>query len=270
MTNPSQEHPLNHWDKDPFFQYPLTEFASSQGKVNLPILYYDNSNMIAMFRVAYDAAQAIVEPQGLRAIRFGGGQALVALGFYEYRHTASASYNEVGVAIAALPAGTAQPAFPLLSMFYGLDAPRAGFYVVDLPVTTPAACAAGREIWGYPKFVTPISFALQDGRFSGAVADPGGSGDLLSLSGKIGLSLPGPLLDLVLYSRHEGQILRALVNTRGGGKMGLPGSLRLQVKQSDHVMSKNLLAMGLQDARPAFVSYTHKLQLRLNAGAVLA
>ena len=261
---------MTPWNQDPFFQYPLISAPTSQGAVDLPILYYDNSNMIAMFWVDYDAAQNIVGPQELTAIRFAGGKALVALAFYEYRHTAIAPYNEVGVAIAALPNGCTAPKFPLLSLFYKLDTNRAGFYVVDLPVTTPAACAAGREIWGYPKFVTPISFSLDGARFSGTVSDPERQTSLLSLSGSAGMGIPGPLLDLVLYSRLEGKLLRTLVNTRGGGKIALGGSIRLSVSDSNHVMSRNLRALGLQNARPAFVSYTHTLQLRLNAGAVLS
>jgi hypothetical protein len=260
---------VNLRNQDPFFQYPLTAAPTSEGNVDLPILYYDNSNMITMFWVDYDAAQAMVGPHGLTAIRFAGGKALVAFAFYEYRHTAIAPYNEVGLAIAALPKGTPAPAMPLLSLFYKLDSNRAGFYVVDLPVTTPAACAAGREIWGYPKFVTPISFSLQGARFNGSVSDPAGSGNLVTLSGKAGISVPGPLLDLVLYSRLDGRVLRTLVNTRGGGKVGLGGSLELNIGDSSHVMSRNLHALGLQRAKPAFVSYTHKLQLRLNAGAAL-
>lgn len=260
---------MQTWSKDPFFQYPLWPAPTSQGNVDLPILYYDNSNLIAMFWVEHDAAQSLVEQQGLTAIRFAGTKALIALAFYEYRNTAIGPYNEVGVAIAALPNGSTPPAMPLLSLFYKLDCNRAGFYVMDLPVTTAEACAAGREIWGYPKFVTPISFSLNEGNFSGTVAAPDGPGNLLTLSGKAGVGVPGPLLDLVLYSRLDGKLLRTLVNTRGGGTIGLPGSIRLQVSDSDHVMSRNLRTLGLRDAKPAFVSYTHKLQLRLNAGAIL-
>jgi hypothetical protein len=260
---------MSPWDQDPFFQYPLSAATTSQGRVDLPILYYDNSNLMAMFWVDYDAAQALVAPHELAAIRFAGGKALVALAFYEYRQTAIGPYNEVGVAIAALPKGLPAPALSLLSLFYGLDRHRAGFYVVDLPVTTDAACAAGREIWGYPKFVTPISFALEGRQFSGAVASPDGNGTLLTLSGRAGLGVPGPLLDLVLYSSLDGRKLRTLVNTRGGGTIALAGSIRLEVGHGDHVMTRNLVALDLKSAKPAFVSYTHRLQLRLNAGAVL-
>ncbi|MDO8654318.1 MAG: acetoacetate decarboxylase family protein [Undibacterium sp.] len=257
------------WQNDLFFQYPRTPIPTSEGTVGMPILYYDNSVMMALFRVDYDKAQALVGDQGLQAVRVFGGKALAAIAFYQYRETSIADYNEVGVAIAVVPNGTQVPMFPLLSMLNNLDKAPVGFCVVDLPVTTDAACAAGREIWGYPKFVTPIGFSLQGGRFDGAVTDPDTGKDLVRLSGKAGLGMPGPLLDLVLYSRHNGQMLRTLVNTRGGAQACLPGSMRIQVSDSKHPMAQRLNALGLSNAKPALLFHSHALQLRLNAGAVL-
>jgi hypothetical protein len=260
---------MNTWDNDPFFQYPKSVVSTSEGNVTLPILYFDNSNMIAIFRVDYNSAQAMVDPHHLTAIRFSGGKALVGVAFYEYRNSSIKPYNEVGVVIAALPNGTIAPKFPLLSLFYSLDINRASLYIVDLPVTTAAACAAGKEIWGYPKFVTPISFELIGRKFNGSVRHPDSSSSILTMSGNAGVGVAGPLLDLVLYSSHQGKTLRTLVNTRGGGRISLPGSIRLQAGDSDHPMTNRLIKLGLKDAKPAFVSYTHRLQSRLNAGAVM-
>ena len=256
------------WQHDPFFQYPTTPFSSSEGAVDLPILYYDNSALIALFWVDHARAAAQVA-DGLQTVRFGNGKALVAMALYEYRETAIAAYREAGVAIAVVPQGVQQPSFPLLSLFRSLDKNPVGFYVIDLPVTTAAACAAGREIWGYPKFVTPIDFTLQGSHFNGAVMDPAGTAPLFSVRGKAGVALPGPLMDLVLYSPHHGQMLRTLVNTRGGARVGLGGSMALEVSDNQHPMAQRLVALGLKHAQPAFVSYTHALQLRLNAGAAL-
>lgn len=255
---------------DPFFQYPQTNYPTSEGDVAMPILYFDDSNFIAMFFVDFDRAQALVRPDSLEAVRFSNGKALAAVAFYEYRLTSIGSYNEVGVGIAATPPGTPLPKRPLLSLLRHPDNNRIGFNIIDLPVTTPAACAAGRDIWSYPKFVTPISFSLKGRRFTGSVTDPVTSSDLVTLSGCAGLGVRGPLLDLVLYSRHQGQTLRATAITRGGGMVCLPGSMRLKVSTSNHRMAENLRRLGLDNAKPAFVSYTHKLQLRLNAGAVVA
>ncbi len=260
---------MKAWQHDPFFQYPLTKFQGSEGEIDLPILYFDNSNMIPMFWVDHDKAQAMLEPHALDVVRFAGGKALVAMGFYEYRRTAIGSYNEVGVAIAVTPRGAPRLRFPLLSLFSSLDKPRVGFYVVDLPVTTAAACSAGREVWGFPKFVTTIDFSLQGANFAGVVVDPQSQMPMVTLAGRAGWGIPGPLLDLVLYSAHDEKMLRTQVNTRGGARICLPGSIQLKVSDSDHPMAQRLRTLGLQQAKPAFVSHTHNLQLRLNAGAAI-
>ncbi len=260
---------MTAWSADPFFQYPQTTVATSEGPVALPILYYDDSQWMGLFLVDHKAAQAMVHADGLDAVRVAGGKALVGVAFYEYRETSIGVYNEVGVALAVVPTGTPMPTLPLLSMLGSLDKGRVGFFIVDLPVTTAAACAAGREIWGYPKFVSPIQFSLVGDRFAGAVSDPAGAGSILDMSGVAGVGIPGPILDLILYSRRDGALLRTLVNTRGGGRTCLAGSMRLRVAASEHPMAQRLRALGLADARPALVMHSQRLQLRLNAGAVL-
>ena len=260
---------MTDYGRDPFFQYPLTNHPTSEGDVATPILYFDNSNFMALYYADHGRAQSLVGREGFDAVRFGKGKALVVVAFYEYRHTAIGSYNEAGVAIAATPPGVPVPSSPLRSLFRHPDKNQVGFHIIDLPVTTAAACAAGREIWGYPKFVTAIAFSLKGRAFHGAVTDPSAAKDILTLSGRTGMGVRAPLLDLVLYSKHRGQTLRGTAITRGEGRLCLPGSMRLTVTDSTHPMAENLRILGLDGARPAFVSHTHALQLRLNAGAVL-
>lgn len=258
---------MKPWNCDPFFQYPRTVISTSEGDVEMPILYYDSSQVMAFFWIDYDQARTLLS-ETLEAVRFGR-KALMGLAFYSYHQTSIGRYNEVGTAIACVPRGTPVPRRPLLSLFQSLDKGVVGFNVIDLPVTTAAACAAGREIWSYPKFVTPIDFSLQAGRFDGAVLDPNGGEPICTLAGTIGPGIPASLINLILYSRHKGKTLRTLVNIRAKGRICLPGSLHVKTGASRHRMAENLRAMGLQDARPAFVAYTRGLQLRLNAGAVL-
>ncbi len=48
---------MTEFSGDPLFQFPRTSFASSAGSFELPIFYYDNSNVIAMFWVDHARAQ---------------------------------------------------------------------------------------------------------------------------------------------------------------------------------------------------------------------
>jgi hypothetical protein len=225
-----------------------------------------------LFHVDAERARAVLNDPDLDVALSAGGKVLVGIAFYEYRHTAIGVYNEVGVAIHVRLKNGKAPTWPLLNLTRTQDKMTTGLHIIDLPVTTDAACSAGREIWGFPKFVTPISFALKGRCFRGTVTDPGNGSELLCLEGNAGfVGIRGPLLDLTLYSRHqEGQLLRTLVNTRGGAQVASGGSLRLTFNAtSTHPMVARLQALGLQGAQPWGVSYSNALQVRLNAGAVV-
>ena len=137
---------------DPFFAVPTMKTTTSAGDVELPILYYDNSCVFALFTADPDGVAAKLAGTGLIPALRIGQRPVVAMGLYEYRQTSIGSYNEVGIGILVYPerykrsrsvAGWAQ-------LLRRPDRRDQGTYVIDLPVTTQAACAAGSEIWGYP------------------------------------------------------------------------------------------------------------------------
>jgi len=122
--------------------------------------------------------------------------------------------------------------------------------------------------WRFLVWALKPSAADLGRRFLGTVTNPADGGEMVRLEGRAGLGIPGPLLDLTLYSRHEGQLLRTLVNTRGGARLACGGSMRLTVNTGTaHPMAVRLDTLGLQGAQPWCVAYSNRLQLRLNAGA---
>ena len=256
---------MNEWNLDPFFQYPRTNVNTSESDVAMPILYYNSSQMTAFFWVELEKAKPLTQ-DGLDVISFGG-KALVALSFYEYIETSIGSYNEVGVAIACVPTGVKVPKYPLLSLLKNVDKSQVGFNVIDLPVTTPAACAAGREIWGYPKFVAGIDFDLTNKKFRGVVHNPDDENNIVKIEGNFGLGIPCSIIDLILYSNYQGEMLRTLVNIRAKGKVSLPGSIKVTLGDKSHPMAQRLASLALDNAKPFFLMTTPRLQLRLNSGA---
>ena len=254
----------NH--SDPFFQVPQTTHTTTQGPVDLPIFYFDVSTLFAFFVANREAVEAKLSGTGLRPALTFGRRALVAIAHYEYRQTGVGSYNEVGLALPALPEGAPTPRNPIRSLYGSVDERHLGFHVLDLPVTTPLANAGGRELWGYPKFVAPIPFRLDRKSFESSVVDPDGDGDIFTLSGRLLPSLPAPPLSLVLYSHHQGNLLRTTVNARGRMNLRSGRGLQLRVGESTHRMARNLRDLGLDGARPALVLDTHQFQSRLNAG----
>ncbi len=269
MNAPTPITTLTH--NAPFFQVPRQRVQTSQGAVELPILYYDTSTLNAFFLVDKAKVEAVLKGTGLSPALTIGGKALVALACFEYRDTSVGVYNEVGVAAAVTRNGEALPLGGWRDLLATLRQPeerRVAFHIIDLPVTTAAANAAGREIWGYPKFVTEIPFTLNGRHFHCAVKTPEG-GTLMQLTGRMGPSFPTAPLSLTLLSLRDGEMVRATVNVRGASKMALPGSLKLTVPDSRHPMAQRMHALGLDGAEPFAVSWTHDFQSRLNAGVVV-
>lgn len=257
---------------EPFFDVPRVSRPTSEGTVELPILYYDTSMILAAFPARLDAVTAEVTAHGLRPAITVGGRAVVLLAGYDYRATTIGPYREVGLAVPVVRKDAA-PGPRWQQILRDVDSPRRdlGFYVLHLPVTTSAANAAGREIWGLPKFTTTIDvgFRGRDVRIRVEVPDgqPGGQ-PILSLDGRAGIGVPAPSLGLLLYSWVGHAMLRTTVNVRGSGTAHLPGSVRLHAGAVDHPMADALHRLGLAGTRPLALLTTHRFQSRLNLGAV--
>ena len=95
------------------------------------------------------------EGAGLQPVLQEDGKAIVDLFCIEYRKTDIGPYNEVGLTVRAKA-----PTDPIPAN-----------YVVHLPVTTAIANRAGREIWGYNKFVAAIDVISNGKTFSTVLRD---------------------------------------------------------------------------------------------------
>ena len=251
---------------DLFFQVPKTRCTTSEGEAEVPILYFAASSFLAFFLVEREAADAKLQGTGLRPAVAVGNRVLLGIDFFEYRRTSIGAYNEVGIAIPVVPVN-APPVRNLVRALYGpVDERRVGLYVLDLPVTTAIACAGGKELWGFPKFLTEISFDLSRTRFEASVLDPEAEGEICSLSGHLLPGIPTPPMSLVTYSHLNDVLLRTTVNVRGRMTLRAGATLRLTVSESKHRMAQNLRDLSLDGARPILSLDTHDFQSRLNAG----
>lgn len=254
---------------DVFFQVPQTVVSTSEGAVALPIMYYEASALYAFFLVDTERVAEVTSNPRLTPALTVGGRSLVSIACYEYRDTSVGVYNEVGLAVSATADGAA-PALggwpDLLGSFSSPEQRQVGMHVLDLPVTTAAANAAGREIWGLPKFVTDISYEKHGQQFSCQVADPDGAEPLMTLAGKIGPSIPGRPMSVTLYSELDGHLHRCTVNARGRTHTAPVPRLKLTTSGSTHPMAGRLRALGLDGAAPIGVMWSDAFQSRLNAG----
>lgn len=257
---------------DPFFQVPRHAIDTSEGVVELPIMYYDTSAVFAFFLAGQERVERVLAGTGLVPALTVGNRALVALACFEYRDTSVGVYNEVGLSVAVTRPGETQRFGGWGELLATLQQPEqrhVAFHILDLPVTTAAANAAGREIWGFPKFVTDIPFRLDGREMACQVMVPGSSVPVMTLAGTMGRSVPAGPLSLALLSSREGHLCRSTVNARGATRLALPGSVRLVVNDGDHAMGGRLRALGLENAAPLALMWTHAFQSRLNEGVDL-
>ncbi len=254
---------------DRFFRVPRIPRQTSEGVVELPILYYEVSNLVAVFDAPLEATAKLLEGTGLVPVAFGH-RAGIALSFYDYRETSVGRYNEVGTAILAVRRADPRPRLGWADLLLPPRRRTIGAYVLDLPVTTKAANAAGRELWGYPKFVTDIPLLLAGRDFECSVMDPAGRDAILRLHGHMGPGLPAPPLSLMTYTLLDGALVRTHVDVRGMVTACSPGDLRLAVGPSAHPMAEHLRALDLDGARPWAVLRTDRFQSKLHAGEKVA
>jgi len=80
-----------------------------------------------------------VAPNGFEVIESAPGQEL-AIALIDYRDNDLGSYHEIGTILFVRPAGG------------GPD----GTFITHLPVDQEFTCAAGNQIWGFPKSVEQI------------------------------------------------------------------------------------------------------------------
>ena len=249
-----------------FFDVPQAPHTTTAGEVRLPVLYGDASLFQAFFLADAWAARRALEGTGLEPVVVGP-KAIAGLAFLDHRDTSLGPHHEAALGLVVRLAGDRSALRLLAGDLRSVGRQRRlGFHVLHLPVTTAAARAAGGEIWGYPTFLADLPLDFTPGRFRGEVVDPMTGEPSVVLEGRVPAGVPGVGLDVVLYSRRDGAILRTVVDVRARVETSLGRALCLRVGPSAHPMAESVRALGLEGASPLFVQRSLTFQARLQPG----
>lgn len=252
---------------DDFFEVPSSEVLTTAGPVRLPMLFYDVSVRQLNFFVGYDSALSRLEGTGLAPCRFFNGKALASLILYNYRDVSIGEYDEVTIVLLVYPRAAGEPRLrlPNLARRDGHKW-KVGGYVLEMPVTMPAARAAGREIWGYPKYLTDIPLAISDRDFSYEVMDEPGGSPVLSVECAPGPGITMRASDLVTFSNHDDTILRTVVDVDASYRNSTCRKLSIRAGAGEHRLARNVRELGLDRLKPVVVQSTDSFRSRLNRG----
>jgi hypothetical protein len=215
----------------------------------LPIRYFDVQCLVATFLTELDRAAELLKGTGLQAVPQEDGKAVVVLYCIEYRKTDLGPYNEVGLTVLTVASGDPIPAN----------------YVLNLPVTNLLPSRAGREIWGYNKFVTPIDVHSNGKNFTTILHDP--ENEMIGkLGGRRDSSVPVPPNDILTFTLLGGRTIKTLIQVLTPFHASSGDGFVFTVGTSRHPMANNLRTLMLDGARPVLVHYADPFQALLFPG----
>jgi len=239
---------------------PRTPTETSAGPCELPILYRDASQFGVFFRVDLARAREVVgvdasvEPWPIL------GRAVAAIYAWEYRDSTVGAYGEVGLGVQCRRKGT-RPSLLRLGTDMGADDDQ-GIWVASLPVTTEAARIAGVELWGYPKYVTPIETTFMKDEASVRLGDE----LTLRIAGLSGPRLRGQ--PVVTYTARGGRLLRTRIDVDHRVRWGTGSGAHLELR-AEGPTERLARRLGLHQERIVAAFRADTFRARLPAGADL-
>lgn len=172
--------------------------------VRLPIFYYDNTALTAIYTASTVTLRKLLPAPELHPVELFPGRCLVALSAFAYRKTDIDPYNEFSIT-ALISYG--KRAIPGVTSAVAVVRNEFDAYILHLPVTSERARRGGLEMAGYPKFLADISFTSENGSTRCTVSEKGRR--ILTLTGAQMPTARGKLTKYRLHTRKNGIPLRA-------------------------------------------------------------
>lgn len=228
--------------------------------LRLPVYYYDNSLMSAVFTASTTEVRALLPSAEMHPVEIVPGRCLVSFTAFEYRDTDIHPYNEFSIAFVIR---FGKRSLPLWSL--GRMALQRCFhvYVWQLPVTTEIARWGGVELYGYPKFVADIDFTREPAAFVCNLGEDGKQ--ILTLRGAKRDTSQGKRLRFKTYSLIDDIPLCANVyaNPIEYAEAIRPNDVTLELGR-EHRIARRLRQLEL-GSRPLLYQYSPRNELILFA-----
>lgn len=212
--------------------------------VTMPVDVRDGSNATVIFDVDLEAARALA-PAGFEVIESAPGRAQFALALIDYKDNDLGAYLEVGTILFVRPEGGGED----------------GTFITHLPVTESFTCAAGNQIWGFPKSVEQIEVTntetttrwvlTMEGELVVDVTLPRGGTDEM------------PPMALAAYTVIDGRP-HVTGFTQGGSGSGMYFGGEVSLTLGSHPIAKELASLGLSPDSVVLSTWTERMQARFD------
>ncbi len=224
----------------------MTTYDILGQQVTMPVRVRDASAATVMYDVDLDAAQALA-PAGFEVVEATPGRAQFAIALVDYRDNDLGAYHEVGMMLFVRPCAG------------GPD----GSFITHLPVDGAFTCAAGNEIWGFPKSVERIEVAYRDSS----------SRWVLSMDRELVLDLTVPrggadempAMPLTAYSLIGGRPHVTAFTQGGSGSSFRTDGAGVRLALGPHPIAKELESLGLPARPVVLTTWTERMQATFEA-----
>lgn len=206
----------------------------------MPVQVRDGSSATVIFDVPADRARALV-PDGFEVVEHAPGRAQFALVLVDYRDNDLGSYLEIGTLLFVRPAGGGED----------------GTFITHLPVSEAFTCAAGNEIWGFPKSVEEISAVNSDDTSRWTLRMGGEL--VLDVTVPRGGSDEMPAMALASYTLIDGRPHLTRF-TQGGTGSGMFFDGGVELRLGTHPVAQELASLGLPEAPVVLSTWTEHMQ----------
>lgn len=203
--------------------------------VAMPVLVREAKQAAATFLVAHSAAQRVISQTGLVATRQPGGKAIASLALVDYLDNDLGTYKELALAFVVddptRPANATDKTVNTL--------------IHRLPVSEAFTCAAGRGIWGFPKWIADLEVDFNDAGATCVLRD--GALDILRVTLRRGrIPIPRRPLPMNAFSCDDDGVVRKTPwTTDGVGRQTIrPGGATIEIGYG-HPIADELRALGL-------------------------
>ena len=193
----------------------------SVAAVTFPVEVRDASMASATFLVPRDGVAALLPP-GLEPVVVARRWGVLALVVVDYRDTDLGSYHEIGTCFLV----------------------QGGAYIHRLPVDGDFTMRMGRELWGFPKWLTTSELSIDGATATCHLMD--GDEHILTLSSRgLPRALPGTrAMTMHAFSSMDGVVRRTPWTMRHTGARPRPGGTTVVLGER-HPMARELRALGL-------------------------
>jgi hypothetical protein len=213
--------------------------------VTMPVEVREASAGTVAFEVDAAAAAALL-PAVFEVAEVSPGRAHLAIVVVDYRDNDLGSYLELGLMFFVRPVSGGED----------------GTFIVRLPVDQPFTCAAGQQIWGFPKTIEQIDLDYADESVTCALRMDGELVLRVRLPRDAAADGEMPPTPMTAYTILDGTP-HATTFTQGGTgfSMGFDG---VELELGTHPVAKELSSLGMSPT-PAFTTWTEHMRATFEA-----